>query len=61
MEGVLMPIMYETPSEHTISKVIITRDCVENGAAPEIIHDENKKPSTLTSKNVIKKGNKKAI
>lgn len=61
MESVLMPVMYDTPSEYTISKVIITRDCVENGAAPEIIHDENKKPSTLTSKNVIKKGNKKAI
>ena len=60
MEGVLMPIMYETPSEHTISKVIITRDCVENGAEPEIIRDENRKPNILTTKN-IGKTNKKAI
>ncbi len=60
MESVLMPIMYETPSEHTISKVIITRDCVENGAEPEILRDENKKPNILTSKN-IGKSNKKAI
>ena len=60
MEDVLMPIMYETPSEHTISKVIITRDCVENGAEPEIIRDENRKPNILTTKN-IGKTNKKAI
>lgn len=60
MESVLMPIMYETPSEHTISKVIITRDCVENGADPEILRDESKKPNILTSKN-IGKTNKKAI
>ena len=55
-----MPIMYETPSEHTISKVIITRDCVENGAEPEILRDENRKPNILTTKN-IGKTNKKAI
>ncbi len=60
MESVLMPIMYETPSEHTISKVIITRDCVENGAEPEVLRDENRKPNILTSKN-IGKTNKKAI
>ena len=60
MESVLMPIMYETPSEHTISKVTITRDCVENGAEPEILRDENRKPNILTSKN-IGKTNKKAI
>lgn len=60
MESVLMPIMYETPSEHTISKVTITRDCVENGDEPEILRDENRKPNILTSKN-IGKTNKKAI
>ncbi len=61
MEGVLMPIMYDTPSEHTIAKVIITRDCVVDGVAPEIIRDENKKPNVLTSKNVVKNNKKKAI
>lgn len=60
MESVLMPIMYETPSEHTIAKVIITRECVENGAEPEIIRDESRKPNILTSKS-IGKANKKAI
>ena len=61
MEGVLMPIMYDTPSEHTIAKVIITRECVVDGAEPEIIRDENRKPSVLTSKNLVKKSSKKAI
>ena len=61
MEGVLMPVMYDTPSEHTIAKVIITRECVVDGAEPEIIRDENRKPNVLTSKNLVKKGSKKAI
>ena len=61
MENVLMPIMYDTPSEHTIAKVIITRECVVDGVNPEIIRDENKKANVLTSKNLVKKGNKKAI
>ena len=38
MESVLMPIMYKTPSESTILKVIITRDCVINNSDPEIIY-----------------------
>ncbi len=55
MEDVLTGIMYETPSDHTITKVIITKECVLKGAEPEIIRDENKKPKALTSKSVIKK------
>ena len=60
MESVLMPIMYDTPSEYTISKVIITRECVLDGAAPEIIYDENKKQNVLMSK-VVKTDKKKSI
>ncbi len=61
MESVLMPVMYDTPSEHTIAKVVITRECVVDGTQPEIIRDENRKPNVLTSKNLVKKGSKKAI
>lgn len=61
MEDVLLPVMYETPSDHTIAKVIITRDCVENGATPEIIRDENKKEKVLTSKKIAKSNSKRAI
>ena len=61
MESVLTGIMYETPSDHTITKVIITKDCVENGAEPEILRDENRKPNILTSKNIGKGISKKVI
>ena len=36
MEKTLMPIMYETPSDAEVSKVIITTDTVKNGTAPII-------------------------
>ena len=39
MEGVLMPIMYEIPSDPTISKVTVTEACIRDGAAPEVEHD----------------------
>ena len=61
MESVLTGVMYETPSDHTIAKVIITKDCVENGAEPEILRDANRKPNILTSKNIGKASTKKAI
>ena len=37
-EGILMPIMYEIPSDPTIEKVIITRDCVLGNTQPELIY-----------------------
>lgn len=61
MESVLLPIMYEVPSECTIAKVIVTKDCVLNGAAPEIIRDESKKENILTSKKISKNNSKRAI
>ncbi len=61
MESVLTDIMYETPSDHTISKVIITKECVEGNGTPEILRDETRKPAALTSKKISKMGSKKAI
>ncbi len=61
MESVLMNIMYETPSDHTIEKIIITRECVTDNASPEIVRDEKRKPGVLTSKKVNKFNSKKAI
>lgn len=37
MESILMPIMYEIPSDSTIEKVIITRDCVEGKDTPQLL------------------------
>ncbi len=61
MENVLMNIMYETPSDHTISKIIITKECVTDNVNPEIIRDEKRKPGVLTSKKLNKLNSKKAI
>ena len=61
MESVLMNIMYETPSDHTIAKIIITKDCVDCNGKPEIVRDETRKPGVLTSKKLNKINSKKAI
>ena len=38
MESVMLDTMYEIPSDEKIAKVIITKECVEDGAKPRIIH-----------------------
>ena len=37
MESVMMDIMYEIPSHPEIASVMITKECVENGAAPQLV------------------------
>ena len=44
IENVLTKVMYEVPADYTISKVIITKDCVEKGAFPAVEKDPNRKP-----------------
>ena len=42
MEGLLTQIMYDVPSDPTIVKVVITRDCVEGKGQPVLTRDESK-------------------
>ena len=42
LEEIMTKIMYEIPSDPTITKVMITKECVENGAEPVVTH--GKKP-----------------
>ena len=42
MEGLLTQIMYDVPSDPTIVKVVITKDCVEGKGKPELTRDPNK-------------------
>ena len=42
MEGLLTKIMYEIPSDKTVVKAVVTKDCVEGKAEPELTHDSNK-------------------
>ena len=37
LEDLLMPIMYQVPSDYTVEKVVITRDMVDKGSNPEIV------------------------
>lgn len=47
MEELLTELMFALPTDYTVEKVIITRDCVENGALPEMIKNPEKKPTRI--------------
>ena len=40
-EKILLPIMYDIPSDENVQRVQITKECVENGEKPIIIFKEN--------------------
>ena len=44
MEDTMKNLMFEVPSDYTIEKITVTKDSVENGAAPEIVHNPDRVP-----------------
>ena len=40
MEKIMTDIMYTVPSDPTISKVVVTGDCVRNSTEPLVIHSQ---------------------
>ena len=44
MEDTLKNLMFEVPSDYTIEKITVTKDSVENGAAPAIVHNPDRVP-----------------
>ena len=42
MEGLLTKVMYEIPSDETVVKAVVTKECVKGTAEPELTHDPNK-------------------
>ncbi|MBR3641609.1 MAG: ATP-dependent Clp protease ATP-binding subunit ClpX [Oscillibacter sp.] len=42
MEELLTGIMYEIPSDKTVVKAVVTKECVEGKAQPELTHDPDK-------------------
>lgn len=44
LESILMPMMYQVPSDYTVEKVVVTKDMVETGGEPEIIYNKDRKP-----------------
>ena len=45
MEGILTPVMYEIPSDKTITKVTVTEDAVRGRGIPRLEHGESKRLS----------------
>ena len=42
MEGLLTRVMYDVPSDPTITDVTITKACVDGDAEPTVLHDPEK-------------------
>ena len=40
--SILTPMMYDIPSDPTVVKAVITKDCVEGRSGPELTHDPKK-------------------
>ncbi len=51
MEDILSELMYEVPGDHTVEKIIINEDAVENNSKADIIRDENRVPFDITVNN----------
>lgn len=47
LEELLGPMMYAAPSDHTIEKIVITKDCVAGTAGPQITRDPQKTPHRI--------------
>ena len=44
VENILTPLMFDVPKDHTIEKVVITKDCVEKGDSPLIVRNPDRAP-----------------
>lgn len=57
MEDILTDVMFETPSDNTIEKIIVTKETVTDNAKPQIIRRKEKKslPLNLTKKDATKR------
>lgn len=43
LEDIMLDIMYDVPSDPTIEKVIVTKECVDKTGKPEIVYNSEKK------------------
>lgn len=49
VEGILLDLMYELPSDKSIAKVVVTRECVTEKARPRIIRKSEQEAPTMPS------------
>lgn len=58
MEEILNGLMYRVPSDHTIEKVVITRECVLEGAEARLEYNPDRSPLNITISTSRKRGRK---
>ncbi|MBR5134615.1 MAG: AAA family ATPase, partial [Clostridia bacterium] len=61
MEGLLTKYMFSVPSDHTIEKIVITEDVVENQGEPELTINPERKPSRLKATTAKARAQKKKV
>ncbi len=59
MEDILQKIMFDVPSEYTISKVLINEEAVNGKGKPEFTFDDTRKPTVISINKSGKKGDAK--
>ncbi len=50
MESIMIPIMYDVPSDHTVERVVITAEAVKGEVSPEITRNPDKVQKPIPSK-----------
>ncbi|MDE7229128.1 MAG: ATP-dependent Clp protease ATP-binding subunit ClpX [Oscillospiraceae bacterium] len=55
VEDTLREVMFTAPSDHTISKITITEDCVDGDGKPVITHDGSRDRTAKFTKKSVKK------
>ena len=48
IENILRDIMYESPSDKTISKITITKECAQGQNCPRVENNRKEKPKNKT-------------
>ncbi len=59
METLLTKFMFSVPSDHTIEKIVITKEVVEQGGEPQLSFNPERKPSRMNATNKPRSQKKK--
>ena len=59
MEDTLTELMFETPSDETITKIVITQDVITDKAQPQIFRDADKSVTVKINQKDAKKRQKR--
>jgi ATP-dependent Clp protease ATP-binding subunit ClpX len=54
IEEAMTEIMFEVPSDYTIEKCVVTKECITEGAQPELIHNPERRRRVYPARNETK-------